>query len=200
MSDGTNWGGFFLIIPLFVIALAIFLLLLVAGARLAGVILKRKFRLKWILLSGTGIFILVSIASFIYLFPPFVPVGKPILISRVTTRSGMEMRLTQTRDGHRGEPYTVDFYYKERDNQSWKWFYIDHEDVYWWSGDIKINEDSKRVTIFRGSKPLAHFDWEQETLTFLNSRGAIKGPQKIIPESELDSLGLPVPMGKARID
>ena len=186
MSESINWGGVIFLTLLILIALAIFLLLLLMIARFVGVILKRKFRTKRLLLLGTSIFILVSGISFIYFFMPFGPVGKAILITQATTHSGMEMRLTQTRNRDISEPYTISFYYKNYNDESWKWFYIDHEDFYWRSGAIKIDEDNKKATLFRGSKALACFDWEQETLTFFNSRGIIKGPQKIIPDGELE--------------
>ncbi|MFH1227715.1 MAG: hypothetical protein V1701_07415 [Planctomycetota bacterium] len=153
--------------------------------------LKRFYDIKRFLLLGICVSVLAGGVSFIYFFMPFAPMERSILISRITTLNNMEMRLTQTHNTHILEPYTISFYYKDYNDKSWKWFYIDHEDFYWWSGCIKLNEDIKRATIFRGSKALAYFDWEQETLTFIESGHTVKGPQAIISDTaELDRRGL----------
>lgn len=161
------------------------LLLQIAVIIFAGLIIKSIFsifKLKHWYKSKAfvliGACVLVAVIVFTYFCMPFVSTKRIIIISEVTTRNGIKMWLTQKHNEHIFKPYTISFCHKKGDDKSWEWFYIDHEDFFWWSGDIKINEDGKRATIFRGSKPLAYFDWEQETLTFLNSRGAIKSPQK----------------------
>lgn len=175
MKSSANWDPAFL--PL---------LLQIAFIILVGLAVKSLFKLKRIYETKSlvliGICALAATMSFIYM--PCGPTKGRLLIAQANTRSGIEMHLLQTRNNTISKPYTISFYYKNGNDKPWRWFYIDREDFYWWSGAIKIDEDNKQATIFRGSKALACFDWEQKTLTFFNSRGITNGPQKITPYSE----------------
>jgi hypothetical protein len=106
------------------------------------------------------------------------------------------MVVTQTYSGTM-EPYTVSFY-TTRDRQDWDWYYIDHEDLYWWGGRIKLQADASRAVIYKGRARAAEYDMTEGTLRFLKRDRFIPGPQRLIRyESPLPEGELPESPGRA---
>lgn len=114
--------------------------------------------------------------------------GGRVVIDSKRTLGGTQIILKQSYNQNFGEPYTVDFFYK-RKGEPWKWFYIDHEDTRWWSGEIKVFSENK-IEVWRGRTLVAVFDSEAETFYLSSLRRTAKGPSFTFPsETTEDQLG-----------
>jgi len=131
--------------------------------------------------------ILVALFGLVlYLFMPFSPKRKPLLITEESAPDGIEMCLTQTYNGFL-DPYDISFYYRKSRAERWRWCYINHEDFYWWSGSIVVDPNTNIAKIKRGAKEIAVFDWDAETLTFINrERRVVTAPHAEITGTPLD--------------
>ena len=133
--------------------------------------------------------VILPLGLFLYLHLPFPPKGKPVLIAESSAPDGIEMCLTQTHNGLLEgflEPYYISFFYRKNDTERWKWCYMDHEDTYWWSGSILVDPKASKARIVRGTKEVAVFDWEANTLTFDSDRGVVATPEAEITGNPLD--------------
>ena len=77
-----------------------------------------------------------------------LPGGDGIVVSKELD-DGTQILVTQKYSGI-GEPYIVSLYFKEPKSK-WGWCYLDHQDTQWRNSRIEYDEQSKVVSIWKGS-------------------------------------------------
>ncbi len=55
------------------------------------------------------------------------------------------------------DSFSIALWVKPED-EPWGWCYLDHEDSWWRSGDIKVSDDGARADVYRGSRHVAYVD------------------------------------------
>lgn len=79
-----------------------------------------------------------------------------------------------------GEPYTVSFYYR-KPGKPWGWFYYEHEDTRWLSGEIKVNKDGNLAHILCAGREVARFQVPDESFTILRWNRSLSPAQEWMP-------------------
>jgi len=97
-------------------------------------------RFKWILILSIPV-----VAVCVYV--GFRPVHT---VARLSLDDGSEYLVTQHLNDMPGF-YAVDFWYRTNGGR-WGWCYIDHEDTPWFRGQLKHNQKSNSVQVFRGDE------------------------------------------------
>ncbi len=103
----------------------------------------------------------ILIAAPLYFFRPFSPLNQPLLIAEITLPQGTRAYLTQT---YRGFPdfYDVHFYAHSQ-NRGWRQYYVEHEEFFWASGALRADPRRKILSVYRGARPMAHFNWNSNS-------------------------------------
>lgn len=143
----------------------------------------RQRKLLTVILSYVSVFVAMALVfSGVYFVRPFSPVNQPLLIDKVTTPKGAAVYLTQT---YRGFPdlYDVHFYTNDT-NGVWRQYYIEHEDTFWASGNLRVDTQKKAVSVYKGSRPMAHFDWSNNSYRLERDKPAkAKSDFRLLQES-----------------
>ncbi|HIJ65448.1 MAG TPA: hypothetical protein HPP77_05795 [Candidatus Hydrogenedentes bacterium] len=107
-----------------------------------------------------SISVVAGLGACLLLFPWHI--SSPRVIARAVAPNGIELCVVQECNWST-EPFTTSVLYR-KPGGAWGWFYYDHEDLYWRKGHTEIDPQQKRITVFRGGKATASFEWETETL------------------------------------
>ena len=99
--------------------------------------------------AGLAMWLVLAIA-------PLGPPGVPQMVARASVPGEWQFVLTQT-PNYTTEPYTVSFYSKHHD-EPWEWHYVDHEDVRWGHGAIRIDRVAHEARIYRGRRLVGRHD------------------------------------------
>lgn len=103
----------------------------------------------------------------------------PRVVVRAIASDGTEFCIVQKCNWDL-EFFTTSCYYRKPGGR-WGWFYYDHEDWYWRRGQAEVDEEMKRISIFRDGRATVTFDWESEVFHLLRMHRTIKGAQGWMP-------------------
>lgn len=136
----------------------------------------KKIKRKWVAAGIIlGVFLYLA-----FLFCRSFTSGGDGIVTRAVTQNGTEMCVIQKYTGNFAEPYRVGFYYR-CPGKRWGWFYYDHEDIRWLSGDIKLSDNDTVAHIFCESKEVARFNISTESFTRLRQNSTASPAQKWMP-------------------
>ena len=84
----------------------------------------------------------------------------PRIVVSATAPDGTEMCIVQQCNWE-GEPFTTSFVYR-KPGGPWGWIYYDHQDWYWWKGQVTLDTNRTTAIFYRDGKVTAEFDWSTE--------------------------------------
>lgn len=90
-------------------------------------------------------------------------IAHPRVIARAVTPDGIELCMVQECNWNL-EPFTTSFVYRKPGSQ-WRWFYYDHQDMYWGSARVTLDTNTDTAIFYRGSSPAVTFHWDLEIYT-----------------------------------
>lgn len=93
----------------------------------------------------------------------WLPTHRPIIVAEMRNFAVMQIH------GGLGF-YDTSFCVKEED--SWKWFYLDHDTGYWDNASLQFQDQDGTVKVFRGKRLLAQFNSEKG-LGFYTQKGLV---------------------------
>jgi hypothetical protein len=138
-----------------------------------------------IIAAGAGVLLVAAAVIFVR------HIDRPRVVARTVAPDGTEFCVVQTCSWD-FDLFTTSCYYRKPGHDRWGWFYYNHEDWYWGRGRAEIDPVAKRITIYRGGRATATFDWESERFCLLpaalsperlRDTGAERfGAQEIMPE------------------
>lgn len=89
-----------------------------------------------------------------------VHIARPRVIARAVTPDGTELCIVQECNWSM-EPFTTSFVY-HKPGTEWRWFYYDHQDIYWGSARATIDTNAHVAIFYRDSSPAVTFHWDSE--------------------------------------
>jgi hypothetical protein len=110
-------------------------------------------------------------------------INKSRIVARVVAPDGTEFCVVQTCNWNL-EFFNTSCYYRKPAGR-WGWFYYDHQDWYWRRGRAEVDTVAKRISIYRGNKVTATFDWESEKFRLLRPdipQREYTGAQELMPK------------------
>ena len=125
----------------------------------------------------TKIVALVLTLGLVYVLTDYV--DGPRVLARAVSPEGVEMLLIQ-RCNWGAELFTTSFWYRKPD-KPWGWFYYDHEDSFWLSGDFSLDAENATVVFFRDGTPAVTFNWDSERYTLHRFNRTLEGAQNVAP-------------------
>src|SRR5215472_11798496 len=91
--------------------------------------------------------VLVSSALLYQFGPPGIKPGQKRVLASLRLPNGNQVYIVTRRTGSALEPYTVTLYRIDPETNGF-WYYLGHQDPYWWGCSLKLNEPaSDRVEI-----------------------------------------------------
>lgn len=129
-------------------------------------------------LSAIIIIVLIVVAT-IYLFMPFSPLGVRQVVSYTVLPTQSEILITQEYNGIQ-DPYAISLFYRIHPSEDWKYYYMEHEDFYWWKGSIEHDKKTGIASIYRGSRLVSEFHLNSGELYLVNKRRIIQSYQGIL--------------------
>lgn len=117
---------------------------------------RRAFGLRWLWILVLFVILLGILWAFLY-----GPFGRPRIVARAVTPDGTELCVVQESNHDICEPFYTSVVYRKPGGR-WGWFYYDHQDIYWRRGEVLINPDAKRISVYRNGTLVVTFDWQTE--------------------------------------
>lgn len=128
-------------------------------------------RLRSLATFGLAASLALAVWSGIQVVRSAGPGGDGVL-ARVVTTEGVECVVTQ-RWNDWAEPYTVEFFSRDRDGD-WGWCYIDHESDRWWSCELVEDGDTGAVRLLERGRLRAEYDPRQQTFSLCDAAGRVR--------------------------
>ena len=149
--------------------------------------------------------VVLGIAIFGYFVRPWNPVGQPLLIDEATIFNGHSVKLVQEFTGTWSEPYYVSLFVMPAGEENWLEFYMNHEDLYWTSGQVLEDMEHERVIIIRGRREVAVLEGPPTwPLHFTSGRTgkpfASSHQDPLVRDGAESARGRRSPMGRGAVD
>lgn len=121
----------------------------------------------------------VLVVAYIYLFMPFSHLKVRQVVCHEVLPTQGEILITQEYNGVR-DPYYISLFYRNHPSEDWKYYYIEHEDFYWWKGSIEHNKETGIASIYRGSKLVGEFHPASGALYLVKKQRTIQSYQGML--------------------
>ena len=106
-------------------------------------------------------------------------ISGPRVVGRAVAPDGTEMYVIQ-RCNWEVEPFTTSFVYR-RPGTNWGWFYFDHQDWYWGSSRVSLDNSNQVAVFYRDGLPAVTFAWTKEIYTLHRWNRTLTGAQERLP-------------------
>jgi hypothetical protein len=71
--------------------------------------------------------------------------------------------------------------YSRKKSRPWRWYYYNHEDWFWPTAKVKIDNKGKRIIVYRNGKVDVTFNWETERLQTFRDNIPHEGANNLMP-------------------
>lgn len=139
-------------------------------------------QLSRFLVCVSGVMIIILLGCYVYLMMPFVSEDELLIIDTVQAPNHSQIVLTQMREYGLLGGYFV--FLLVRSTDAITWYYIDHDDFYWWRGTLAPAAESDDFTLWRGKRMIGQLRLDKDEL-LLYGRGRISRGHKLDDTSRL---------------